>query len=1226
VLYALARQGNYNPRREIGHFLDLRMEAEFKMNITAPVATPAPRKRWPRRLLWCVGAIALVWFAPAIIANSPWRDYAINLALGKFNGRVVTSSASLGWFSQIKVSGLRIDDTTGKPLLQVAEIQISETLFSLLRDQSNLGEIRLDKPSAHLVLSENSSNLEDALEPLLSTPGSATTPRFSVFIDGGAATLDDEVTGKSWEIRDLVAELNSKKVDAAQFSFNAKGAVLAGGAAAAFESTGEVQQETGPDDKKGLTGELKLLAAKLPLDAMTPWLRRTSEPIRVEGELSGAATYSWTANGQHALAFDKVTAETLAISAPQQLGAAKVQLSQISTHGKLALDSQRVAFEGFALQSTAANLNATGGASLALLKSTSDLTQLGALLRDEDLSLHAEFDIAEAARAFPALLHIREGTEVKSGKVHLSLNSDLEGKARAWSGEIKTDALSAVNQGKLIRWEKPIDIAFRAHQGKEGIVVDQFQCKSSFLNATGTANAFEGQFSADADLSSLHSELSQFADLGDLTLRGKMEARIDWRQARGNSIQVVTDAHIENFEIRAPNQKPWEERELTIKSTVSLGLRDERVNLANSGDIALASGGDRLSVVLLSPVDAPFNEALWPVRIEAGGKLETWKTRLQNIVPLSSWELAGQFTANAEGALSSKEISWKSATASAKQLRAIGERLYIQEPEFKVDNSKGSIDFASGEVHIEELTAIGVNISLLAENVVMRSVDDSPQVMGRIDYEANLGALQAWTHHPQLPPNVLIQGKAKGVLIADSTEGVAKIDYSTEIAPLTLIQNHDTRGPTRAEAASTRSAARNQSIVWREPKMFSKGRVEYEPTTGNLNLEDLEIHGDGVKATIGGLIRDIADRGDSELTGEYEYDADKLSPRLSASSGLDLRISGQHREKFTLRGPIYAAYESFSRDFSIPPGMIQRAQGQITPVTASNWPREMQLDAGFGWSKAAIAGISTGQIEIDAKVRDSVARMTPLEVRLDVGTVRLNPLLDLSTRPYLVRFAPGPVIENAAITPQLCRSWLKYVNPLMADVTEVEGEFSLSLGDSAFPLAQPMLGQANGTLSLQQAQVGPGPLSRELIEIGKQVEAILKNRAAGSVKSWLTMPQQDVRFALQGGRVFHEQITFQARDVTITTRGSVDLDQRLELLAEVPIKDEWIEKEKFLAGLRGQSLQIPIGGTLTEPKVDARAITDIGSKLIGGTIRNKIDEEIEKGLQKGFDKLLRPKK
>ncbi|GDY10221.1 MAG: hypothetical protein DWI21_13630 [Planctomycetota bacterium] len=38
---------------------------------------------------------------------------------------------------------------------------------------------------------------------------------------------------------------------------------------------------------------------------------------------------------------------------------------------------------------------------------------------------------------------------------------------------------------------------------------------------------------------------------------------------------------------------------------------------------------------------------------------------------------------------------------------------------------------------------------------------------------------------------------------------------------------------------------------------------------------------------------------------------------------------------------------------------------------------------------------------------------------------------------------------------------------------------------------------------------------------------------------------------------------------TLKTRGSVGLDESLELVVEVPVRDEWIPQNKQLASLRG---------------------------------------------------------
>lgn len=1198
------------------------------MNTTAQNTAPTlPTKRWPKRLLWAIGLVVLIWFAPAIIANSPWRDYAINAAIGKINGRVVTKSASLWWFSPVNISGVRLDDAGGKPLVDLAEIRTSHSLMSFLLDRSDLGEIRLEKPSIHLTMSEKSSNLQDALAPLLTSSSTGSPSKVSVVIEGGAITMDDETTGKSWELRDLAANFECREPAKSKYGFKAKGMLNApGGPPGSFEGEGELVIGA----PEGAEGEVRLLAAKLPLDAITPWLRRLADPVRIDGELSGEAIYRWTSTNQHAISFKEVAADTLAITAPKQLGAAQIRLSKLGSDGKIAIDDKRMVFENFTLESSAAKVKASGGTDISLINQAGSIKQWGDLLRDEDLDFKAELDVAEAARSFPELLHIRQGTEIKSGKLYVDLASAAKGDSRTWSGGIKADALTAELEGKSIVWERPVDLTFSAHRGKDGIVIDELRCDSSFLKVTGTATAHEGRFQADANLAALHAELSKFADLDDFQLRGKMQARIDWRQEAGDAIQLTSDARIENFEIRTPRHKPWEERALVVQSTVTLKHRENQITEATSGDITLVSGDDRFSVVLLSPVDAPFTKATIPIRTEASGKLETWKSRLQNFLPIEEWELAGRFDVQAEGAVAADKINWNKARGTTEQLRAFGAGLFIQEPRLEITGSKGNVNLTSGELNLDELIAQGSNISLLAEKVAFVPGEKGPLMSGRIDYEAKLEALQSWTHHPKLPPEVVVQGKAKGSIVGEANENSSVVDYSMAVSPLLVSQVIDARIAPRADVASAKSAARNTNLLWREAKLESSGHIDFDPSSNQLRLEEVKLRGETISATLSGRIRDLSTRCVADLSGEIDYDADKLSPLLAASTGVDLQLSGKQTEPFAIRGPVLPMLSSLATDFAIPAVMLQPvapgAARRSTVVAASSFPRDLQADAGIAWSQGVAAGIATGPVEIDAKLRDGLVRMEPLNLRLSAGTLHLNPMIDLSTRPYLIRFAPGTIVEGADITPQLCRSWLKYVNPLMADVTEAEGVFSLQLGDSAFPLAQPLLGEANGILSLEQAQVGPGPLSRELIELGKQVEAVLKSRPPGNVRSWLTMPKQDVRFAVQGGRVFHDRIAFQTREVTITTQGSVGLDQSIELLAEIPIKDEWVAKEKLLAGLKGQSLQIPIGGTLTQPRVDSRALTEIGSKMIGGTIKNRIDEELEKGIQKGLDKLLRPKK
>jgi translocation and assembly module TamB len=109
-----------------------------------------------------------------------------------------------------------------------------------------------------------------------------------------------------------------------------------------------------------------------------------------------------------------------------------------------------------------------------------------------------------------------------------------------------------------------------------------------------------------------------------------------------------------------------------------------------------------------------------------------------------------------------------------------------------------------------------------------------------------------------------------------------------------------------------------------------------------------------------------------------------------------------------------------------------------------------------------------------------------------------------------------------------------------------------------------------------------------------------------------------VNFKVIEGRVHHQNLEFQVGDITMRSQGSVGFDQTVQLTLQVPIQDAWVDKEPLLAGFKGQSLQIPVGGTLTHPKMDPRAIAGLSQQLIQGAAKQAVGGELNKALDKIF--------
>jgi hypothetical protein len=96
---------------------------------------------------------------------------------------------------------------------------------------------------------------------------------------------------------------------------------------------------------------------------------------------------------------------------------------------------------------------------------------------------------------------------------------------------------------------------------------------------------------------------------------------------------------------------------------------------------------------------------------------------------------------------------------------------------------------------------------------------------------------------------------------------------------------------------------------------------------------------------------------------------------------------------------------------------------------------------------------------------------------------------------------------------------------------------------------------------------------------------------------------------------------FRIGDVDLSTQGSVGIDQSLQLVVEAPIRDEWIARDPSLAVLRGQTLKIPVRGSVSQPQIDSGALSASATQLLGSAAQGALQGQLDKQLNKGLDRL-----
>jgi hypothetical protein len=429
------------------------------------------------------------------------------------------------------------------------------------------------------------------------------------------------------------------------------------------------------------------------------------------------------------------------------------------------------------------------------------------------------------------------------------------------------------------------------------------------------------------------------------------------------------------------------------------------------------------------------------------------------------------------------------------------------------------------------------------------------------------------------------------------------------------------------------AAASGWNTLWQEPKLKLAATAAYDGSNGLVDVSRIEAAGDTISFAARGKLSDLATRCTTELDGQVAYDLQKLSSRFRSQLGDDFQIAGRDTRPFSFRGPLIGTGTTSNANGLHPVSTVGAAGSDVASLESAF--TQMIAQASLGWSSASVQGVAIGAGEVDAKLANGQLVIAPMDLAVSEGNLHLAPTVLLDRSPMVITLPAGPVAERIRISPQMCKGWLKYLAPLVADAAAAQGNFSVSLEQAAIPLDVPTAGQVEGVLEIHTAQIGPGPLSQQLLLLAAQIKAIADGNLLGAptatTERWLDLPPQRVAFRMAENRVYHQGMQMAVKDVVIRTSGSVGTDQTIALVAEIPIRDEWLSKSQYLAALRGQTIQVPIRGTLTSPKLDQSALTQITQQTVTGAAGrlleggvNKLDGEVNKQLNRGLEKLFGP--
>lgn len=534
------------------------------------------------------------------------------------------------------------------------------------------------------------------------------------------------------------------------------------------------------------------------------------------------------------------------------------------------------------------------------------------------------------------------------------------------------------------------------------------------------------------------------------------------------------------------------------------------------------------------------------------------------VQPTSLWESVQQFADVTQPGIRG-DVNFQSRVAMLPDGVALSE-LQLNSSDVRASSNKLTI-FPSNPV-----------MSMLDGNVHLEGTGSALRTLMRPWFDASVLADQA-----QVVANLTVSPQSEILLAVRVTPaGVASIsDRSFQ----TVSQSRTQMTSAPASVFMIDEADINLSMT-----ASNEGR-QFRISNGTIKLP-------GLVSQVSGTVSIPNDETLLDLTADTSYDLDLLSRRLfAADSGL--AFSGQGRDVFKLNGNPAVVF-----------GDLQKT------TTGAAAARILEGSGTLQWASAKILGLSVGGAAVEATLENSLFRAGPLQCELNGGRLNAMGQYDLATS--RLQLGAGSRVENVRLNPELCREWLGFVAPMLADTADVNGQLSMRVERFLWDLNAPQNSDVSGQLTIHEASATPGASFASLL----QVVDLLRQRdsADGSSLKSLTLPEQTVPVQVRQGYVIHDGLIMDLAGYRLKSAGAVGMNEQLQITLDVPL-------EKGTTG-NIRTIKVPLRGSIKSPQPDtASLIQNLGIQKLQeqlGTdkIQQKLESEVDQTLNKQLNKLL----
>lgn len=1204
-------------------------------------------------LVLLIGLCVLIWFAPMIVSRTSLKNSILPLILKRYPGEITTGEVSLDWTQPAVFQNVALKDFEGRDVVLIREIKTQKTIWELIRNRDNVGDVQIDGVTSLTYINEQGLANRDLFTAILNKgtkehpegiPGQEDTEsegsqqalqlnisNLDLYVVNAESEKTPYLTGM--EVTVIRPELRTEPVlvEGSWQQSAADNEEIVNPAEIAF--TASIMKSDKDKKEKSRSGTLKFKTRFFDLNQLTPLMSALSPEAQLSGISNSNLEVKWSGTKEEPRFAVKGDWEAAPFnfSTPEWIGNDQIETELAKGNiDALAADGV-IYFKEIHAHSQLGNVTLKGSLNWNDLQNEDKREKLAGFLNSR-MHLSGNLDLAEAARQLPETIHLKPGMQITSGNVDFQISNydpDQPGESAdtIWLVSLKSSDLTGRNQRRAIRWEQPISLMMKVLQEPTSYEILSLKCESDFLELSGTGNAQHLTINLNANLDQLSGHLEQFFDLQTVSLKGKMEGKIGF-QTTDQEWQTLSFINFENLQMALPDRRGWQEP--LLKLTVDgAGKTDEKQIHVDRFRVTLVAGQDAFQAKLEQPTtinreqDSSIEQKLLPFKVQLKGKLASWADRVR---PLSKQDLqlGGEVQFASSISVSDQFIVHEDTNINLKEVRIDTPTLWIDEPEATIKTS-GSWDRLKRTIKASVFSYRGSALAVNGEKMEIQLPNDeikTPSFIGSLAINGDLHQLTRWFQNPNEPPTQKYYGQITGQTNVIVTEETRMASWRTTItnfaieAPIRRNTN-----PQKQIVASQRNPG--WAISWQEPEVRIEGDTLLDLRDDTLTLNQMSVQSEMLDLAAKGEIREFSTRKQVRLTGAVTYDWQNLTPLLRSKLGPDVNIVGRETRPFTLNGPLGSELpdqgEVFAQNIR-PRPLLPDTRPLFVPTDQYN---ALTGNAGIGWERADIRGLSSGKTTIEAHIKDGQIRFTPLDMQMSGGRFTFSPIVRLDVKPAALVLEQGPIIQDFQFTPEMTRNSLRFVAPMLANSTSIQGQFSLDQNFAIIPLDKPSSGEAKGTLLIQSTRVRPGPLFDAIAGKIDQVLAIVNiNRSSRLIDRdsiLLQVDNQPVHYHMIEGRVYHSPFQVQMKGISITTTGSVGLDESLDLVAEVGFTKLLAQDggKPIVKSILGRPLILPIGGTLKKPKIDMRQVGNyakqMGANALDAVLGNGIGQQL-KGL------------